>query len=317
MAAYRYGFNGKENDNEVKGEGNSQDYGMRIYDPRLGRFLSVDPIAIKFPELTPYQFASNRPIDGIDRDGLEYITYIPKFNNSGNRGFYDYVGAIDNGVIDVLNVIPAMYNSAVSNVESVRRGTYGDDFKRDFKQLGSSLKQTGTEIWNKPLKTLSSPEALEFVVSTYVGAKVIPTGGNKGNLLKPAVASSSVASAADESVLLKSYGGPGGGHHIPAKSAFIDAAGYDVNTALAIPNAELARLGIDHGLITGAQMQGYKAFAKTGATLTWDAMATIETQALIRGSMKPAAAKVAVTEAIDGLKKAGVPGPTRIPWGGK
>jgi hypothetical protein len=30
---YRYGFNGKENDNEVKGEGNQQDYGMRIYDP--------------------------------------------------------------------------------------------------------------------------------------------------------------------------------------------------------------------------------------------------------------------------------------------
>ncbi|MBS1735236.1 MAG: hypothetical protein JSS98_01355, partial [Bacteroidetes bacterium] len=34
---YRYGFNGKENDNEVKGEGNQQDYGMRFYDPRLGR----------------------------------------------------------------------------------------------------------------------------------------------------------------------------------------------------------------------------------------------------------------------------------------
>ena len=35
----RYGFNGKENDDDVKGEGNQQDYGMRIYDPRLGRFL--------------------------------------------------------------------------------------------------------------------------------------------------------------------------------------------------------------------------------------------------------------------------------------
>jgi RHS repeat-associated protein len=69
---YRYGFNGKENDNEVKGEGNQQDYGMRIYDPRLGKFLSTDPLAKKYPELTPYQFASNRPIDGIDMDGLEY-----------------------------------------------------------------------------------------------------------------------------------------------------------------------------------------------------------------------------------------------------
>jgi RHS repeat-associated protein len=69
---YRYGFNGKENDNEVKGEGNQQDYGMRIYDPRLGRFLSVDPITKQYPWLTPYQFASNRPIDGIDLDGKEW-----------------------------------------------------------------------------------------------------------------------------------------------------------------------------------------------------------------------------------------------------
>ncbi|WP_152267311.1 RHS repeat domain-containing protein [Agriterribacter humi] len=72
-AKYKYGFNGKENDNEVKGEGNQQDYGMRIYDPRLGRFLSVDPLTNKYPELTPYQFASNRPIDGVDLDGLEYL----------------------------------------------------------------------------------------------------------------------------------------------------------------------------------------------------------------------------------------------------
>ncbi len=69
---YRYGFNGKENDNEVKGEGNQQDYGMRICDGRIGKFLSVDPITSSYPMLTPYQFSSNRPIDGIDLDGLEY-----------------------------------------------------------------------------------------------------------------------------------------------------------------------------------------------------------------------------------------------------
>jgi RHS repeat-associated protein len=68
---YRYGFNGKENDNEVKGEGNQQDYGMRIYDPRLGRFLSVDPLVRTYPELTSYQFASNTPVRAVDLDGGE------------------------------------------------------------------------------------------------------------------------------------------------------------------------------------------------------------------------------------------------------
>ena len=74
---YKYGFNGKENDNEVKGgDGLQQDYGMRVYDNRLGRFLSVDPITKEYPELTPYQFASNTPIMAIDIDGLEGGWYL-------------------------------------------------------------------------------------------------------------------------------------------------------------------------------------------------------------------------------------------------
>jgi RHS repeat-associated protein len=68
---YRYGFNGKEQDDEVSGEGNLYDYGFRIYNPRLGKFLSVDPLMQKYPELTPYQFASNTPIQAVDLDGAE------------------------------------------------------------------------------------------------------------------------------------------------------------------------------------------------------------------------------------------------------
>ncbi len=70
-SGYRYGFNGKEKDNEVYGEGNIYDYGFRIYNPRLVKFLSVDPLTNKYPELTPYQFASNMPIIAIDLDGEE------------------------------------------------------------------------------------------------------------------------------------------------------------------------------------------------------------------------------------------------------
>ena len=66
---YRYGFNGKENDNEVKGEGNSYDFGERIYDLRIGRWLSVDPLTSKFPNETPYSFAACNPIRLIDADG--------------------------------------------------------------------------------------------------------------------------------------------------------------------------------------------------------------------------------------------------------
>ena len=75
-----YGFNGKRYDNEVYGVGNFQDYGERMYDPRIVRFPSVDPITKDYPELTPYQFASNRPIDGVDQDGLEWELSTIKHN---------------------------------------------------------------------------------------------------------------------------------------------------------------------------------------------------------------------------------------------
>lgn len=68
--SYRYGFNGKELDKETTNT-TTYDYGFRIYSPALGRFLSIDPLIAKYPELTPYQFASNTPIQAVDLDGAE------------------------------------------------------------------------------------------------------------------------------------------------------------------------------------------------------------------------------------------------------
>ena len=48
-----------------------QDYGFRLYNPAIGRFLSVDPLAPDYPWYTPYQFAGNKPIWAVDLDGLE------------------------------------------------------------------------------------------------------------------------------------------------------------------------------------------------------------------------------------------------------
>ncbi len=58
------------------------------FDPTVStRFLSVDPIAREFPELTPYQFASDSPIANIDLDGLERYwaadgSYLGKYGES-------------------------------------------------------------------------------------------------------------------------------------------------------------------------------------------------------------------------------------------
>ena len=70
---YRYGFQGQEMDNEVKGEGNSLNFSFRMYDSRLGKFLSLDPLSDRYPHNSPYAFAENRVIDGIELEGLEYL----------------------------------------------------------------------------------------------------------------------------------------------------------------------------------------------------------------------------------------------------
>jgi RHS repeat-associated protein len=68
---YRYGFQGQEKDDEWKGNGNSINYKYRMHDPRLGRFLSLDPLAKKYPFYSPYAFSGNRVIDAVELEGLE------------------------------------------------------------------------------------------------------------------------------------------------------------------------------------------------------------------------------------------------------
>ena len=70
--SYRYGFQGQEKDDELKGEGNSLNYTFRMHDPRVGRFFAVDPLATKYPWNSTYAFSENRVIDGIDLEGREF-----------------------------------------------------------------------------------------------------------------------------------------------------------------------------------------------------------------------------------------------------
>jgi RHS repeat-associated protein len=70
---YKYGFNGKEMDNEIKGSGNSYDFGARMYDSRLGRWMSVDPLYKKFSSLSVYVFVGNNPLNYLDPNGKDII----------------------------------------------------------------------------------------------------------------------------------------------------------------------------------------------------------------------------------------------------
>ena len=80
---YRYGFNGMEKDDEIKGSGNSLDFGARVYDSRLVRWLSLDPSMKKYPGWSPYNFTMDNPILYIDPDGKDSRVSITKNKNGG------------------------------------------------------------------------------------------------------------------------------------------------------------------------------------------------------------------------------------------
>ncbi|WP_299897650.1 DUF6443 domain-containing protein [uncultured Aquimarina sp.] len=80
---YRYGFQGQEKDDEIKGEGNSVNFKYRMHDPRIGRFFAVDPLADEYSYNSPYAFSENRVVDGVEFEGAEYLPAdnVDKLNN--------------------------------------------------------------------------------------------------------------------------------------------------------------------------------------------------------------------------------------------
>ncbi len=73
---YSWGFNGKEKDDAISGSGNNLDFGARIYDSRLGRWMALDPLEREYSNLSPYQFVSNSPLIYIDPDGKKIIVTL-------------------------------------------------------------------------------------------------------------------------------------------------------------------------------------------------------------------------------------------------
>jgi RHS repeat-associated protein len=81
LGVQRYGFNGMERDNErLGGGGSTYDFGSRIYNQSLGRFLSLDILLSKYPGTSPFTYAINHPIIAIDKHGKGpyFVIYSPE-----------------------------------------------------------------------------------------------------------------------------------------------------------------------------------------------------------------------------------------------
>ncbi len=183
---YRFGFNGKEMDNEISGNGNQYDYGFRIYNPRLVRFLSVDPLTKQYPELTPYQFASNSPIENIDLDGLEKISYYftlvnDKYTLVGISTDYD----VEDRIIEAVVTEPTInfvFNESTKSVKAslsenttriallINKG-YNTDKAKYGRTLSEFVNTGSYESYNKTLDAqnkITKGESIPYVVTLEI-----------------------------------------------------------------------------------------------------------------------------------------------------
>ncbi len=104
---YRFGFNGKEKDNEINVNGGDYDFGARIYDGRLGRWLSLDPLMKKYPSFSAYSAFGNSPILILDPDGKEIINGHDKVTEKQN-----YIKV--QSAMEIVNlVLPELFSSAL------------------------------------------------------------------------------------------------------------------------------------------------------------------------------------------------------------
>ena len=162
--SYRYGFQGQEKDDELKGEGNSLNYTFRMHDPRVGRFFAPDPLEKEYPWYTPYQFSGNKVIAYRELEGLEeLISIIPKDTGQPN-------------ILTVTGKQVVMYVIA-QGLEKTSKGTNKLTYKIAFEELASGkLRASNGKTYNQ---SVLLKKDLTLIDGTII--KNVTIGRNIGN----------------------------------------------------------------------------------------------------------------------------------------
>jgi RHS repeat-associated protein len=147
---YRYrrfaaanGFQGQEGDDEMLGEGNALAFKYRVHDARLGRFLSVDPLAPKYPWNSTYAFAENRVVDGVELEGLETVTInSPTYANKFRELFKTELASfeeVENQMNTARILALEMYEKNYDEEGNLTGQIYSIDFSQQerFKMVGA------------------------------------------------------------------------------------------------------------------------------------------------------------------------------------
>jgi len=148
---YRYGFQGQEKDDEIKGEGNSINYKFRMHDPRINRFFATDPLDKDYPWNSPYAFSENRLIDGVELEGLEFRVVKEQISGTYKHKIsVVYDKTIEFGVIrkSVSNMKALNFGASTTEEFAFRFNPNKKESQISVGQLSSPLLYNGVNLTN-------------------------------------------------------------------------------------------------------------------------------------------------------------------------
>jgi RHS repeat-associated protein len=175
---YRYGFQGQEKDDEVKGEGNSLNYTFRMHDPRVGRFFTRDPMEKSYPWNSPYAFSENRVIDGVELEGKEVSRNLPPAGLSWSLG----------NATKAMKKVDADMPKASATVKTLSVIGYSLMYAtQDILSLTDANDAViiGTSVLGNPVDVRGTPQSDTEITNALRGAMIpVVSGSSVGNLVE-------------------------------------------------------------------------------------------------------------------------------------
>ncbi len=159
---------GKKDDDVKADEGQHYDFGARAYDPRVGRFLSLDKFRAKYPDISPFSFAANSPNIFMDDNGDSIYVYtnnkavyvaldlvretqigkmvIDKYMNSPNEHVHIGIGDLtkDRAEGKTLNGTGNQHNNLIQNGVTNFPNSKQKKYAQEFSQLNNIPVKPGT-----------------------------------------------------------------------------------------------------------------------------------------------------------------------------
>ncbi|WP_353151759.1 RHS repeat-associated core domain-containing protein [Flavobacterium sp.] len=171
-ASYNYKYNGKELQEELGL--NMYDYGARNYDPAIGRWMNIDPLAEMSRRFSPYTYCYDNPLVFVDYDGMFATPPLDYFNDDGKKIGTDGISDGRKAVVTDNNQVNAIKKTdksggttALSDVSSAVVLPSDVALKASL----DALKRTEAKTEKDPLGGLHGESSLVFKDGTVVNGQ--------------------------------------------------------------------------------------------------------------------------------------------------